>query len=89
MKFKLFLILAFLFSFTSLFGDVYWYDNLGEVLSNAKTENKTVLFFISPDVNRKVKMTPIFNSESFKSFAEKICCVAKQILFWSAANINF
>ena len=82
MKFKLLLILAFLFSFTSLFGDVYWYDNLGEVLSNAKTENKTVLFFISPDVNRKVKMTPIFNSESFKSFAEKnlLCCKANIVL---------
>ncbi|MDX8415128.1 hypothetical protein [Intestinicryptomonas porci] len=82
MKFKLFLILAFLFSFTSLFGDIYWYDNLGEVLSNAKTENKTVLFFISPDVNRKVKMAPIFKSESFINFAEKnlLCCKANIVL---------
>ena len=82
MKFKFFLTLVFLFSFTSIFGDVYWYDNLDEVLSNAKAENKTALFFISPDVNRKVKMAPIFKSESFINFAEKnlLCCKANIVL---------
>lgn len=82
MKPKFLLIFVFLFPFASLFAEVYWYDNLDEVLSNAKAENKTALFFISPDVKRKVKMAPIFNSKSFINFAEKnlLCCKANIVL---------
>ncbi len=81
MKLKI-LTLALLFFASFANAEIFWYENLNDVLTAAKAQNKSVVFCIADKLDRVVKKIPENKDPAFIKFAEEnlLFCKARIIL---------